>query len=122
MTIVAIAIAALWIAAWLMALARAAGRAPVSRNIVVGTAAVALLLIAGGMLLDERLAAKRLSVVGETTMLRALPALAGDAVLSVHPGEVVRTLARRGEWVLVELDRGREGWIEAPMLVSIARN
>ena len=122
MTIVALAIAALWTAAWLMALARASGRASISRNAVVGTAAAALLLIAAGMLLDERLAAKRLAVVGETTMLRALPALAGDAVLNVHPGEVVRTVSRRGEWVLVELDRGREGWIEAPMLVSIARN
>ena len=122
MTMVAIAIAALWLAAWLMALVRAAGRTTVSRNAIIGTASIALLLIAGGMLLDERLAAKRLSVVGETTMLRAVPALGGDAVLNVHPGEVVRTLSRRGEWVLVELDRGREGWIEAPMLVSIARN
>ena len=122
MTMVAIAIAALWLGAWLLALARAAGRTGVSTKAVLVPAAAALLLIAGGVLLDERLAAQRLSVVGETTTLRAAPALGGDVVLGVRPGEVVRTLSRRGEWVLVELDRGREGWIEAPMLISIARN
>ena len=122
MTMVAIAIAVLWLGAWLMALGRAAGRTSIPTNGVIATAAVALLLVAGGVLLDERLAARRLAVVGETTMLRAAPALGGDAVVGVRPGEVVRTLSRRGEWALVELDRGREGWIEAPMLISIARN
>ena len=122
MTMMAVAIAVLWLGAWLLALVRAAGQPRVGRNAVGAMALAALLLIAGGVLLDERLAARRLSVVGETTMLRSLPALGGDAVLNVRPGEVVRTLSRRGEWVLVQLDRGREGWIEAPMLISIARN
>ena len=121
-TLVAIVIAAAWVGAWLLALVRAAGRTSIPRRLVTGLAASALLLIAGGILLDERLAAKHLSVVAEATMLRALPALAGEAVQSVHPGELVRTVARRGEWALVQLDGGREGWIEAPMLVSIARN
>ncbi len=122
MMLVAIAIAVLWVGAWMLALVRAAGRSSIPRNLIALAATSAILLIAGGILLDERLAAKNLSVVGETTMLRALPALAGDAVLNVHPGEVVRTLSRRGEWTLVQLDGGREGWIEAPILISIARN
>ena len=122
MTMMAVAIAVLWLAAWLMALIRAAGLRRVSRTAVIASAAAALILVAGAVLLDERLAAERLSVVGETTMLRSLPALGGDAVLNVRQGEIVRTLSRRGEWVLVELDRGREGWIESPMLISIARN
>jgi tetratricopeptide (TPR) repeat protein len=122
MMLIAILIAVLWVGAWLLALVRAAGRTAIPRNLIAFAAMSAILLIAGGILLDERLAAKNLSVVGETTMLRALPALAGDAVLNVHPGEIVRTLSRRGEWILVQLDGGREGWIEAPILISIARN
>ena len=122
MKAVSIGIAALWVGAWLLALLRASGRTAVSRHLVMGSATAALLLVAVGILLDERLAARHLSVVGEGTLLRALPALAGDAVQSVRSGEVVRTLSRRGEWTLVELEGGREGWIEAPMLISIARN
>lgn len=122
MQALAVAVAVLWIGAWLLALVRSAGRTSIRRNTIAVTALGAVLLVAVGILLDERLAARGLSVVGEVTTLRALPALAGDAVLTVHAGSIVRALSRRGEWELVQLENGREGWIEAPMLVSIARN
>jgi hypothetical protein len=85
-------------------------------------AAGALLLAAGAIVLDDRLAARDVAVVRGTTMLRALPALGADAVLTLHPGEMARRLGRRGEWALVQLQSGREGWVEAPMLIPIARN
>ena len=57
-----------------------------------------------------------------TTLLRALPALGADGVLTLHPGEMARRVSRRGEWALVQLQSGREGWVEAPMLIPLARN
>lgn len=116
-----IAIAVLWVGAWLVALARSAG-AGIGRGFVTGMAAAALLLAAGAITLDERLASRDIAVVRGTTMLRALPALGANAVLTLHPGEMTRRLSRRGEWALVQLQSGREGWIEAPMLIPIARN
>jgi hypothetical protein len=116
-----ISIAALWGCAWLLALARAAG-AGMGRSgpWVMGSAA--LLFAAGAVLLDERLASRDIAVVRESTMLRSLPALGSDAVLAVHPGDMARSVSRRGEWALVQLPTGREGWIESPMLIPIARD
>ena len=116
-----IAVAALWAGAWLLALARAAG-AGVGRGGAWAMGTAALLVAAGAVLLDERLASRDIAVVRESTMLRSLPALGSDAVLAVHPGDMARSLSRRGEWALVQLQSGREGWIEAPMLIPIARN
>jgi hypothetical protein len=119
--ILVIGVAGLWVGAWLLALARAAG-AGVGRGLPSGLAAAAVVLAAGAILLDERLASRDVAVVRETTTLRALPALGSDAVLTLHPGEMARHLSRRGEWSLVQLQSGREGWIEGPMLIPIARN
>ena len=119
---VVVLIAALWVGAWLLALLRAAGWRVVSRGgaIAAGLGAMSLAVVA--MVLDEHIAGRRLAVVGETTMLRALPALGAEPLRTVRPGDVVRGLGRRGEWSLVELETGQEGWIEAPVLVPIARD
>ena len=121
LSFVLIGVAVLWIAAWLLALARSAG-ARVGRSPALALVAASLLLAAGAIVLEERLAARDIAVVRGTTMLRALPALGSDAVLTLHSGDMARALARRGEWALVQLQSGREGWIEAPMLIPIARN
>jgi Flp pilus assembly protein TadD len=120
-SVLVIAIAVLWVGAWLLALARAAG-VGIGRGAATAMASAALLLASGAIVLDERLASRDIAVVRETTMLRALPALGADGVLSLHPGEMARRLSRRGEWALVRLQSGREGWVEAPMLIPIARN
>jgi hypothetical protein len=117
----AIAVGVLWVGAWLLALARAAG-AGVARAYAMGLAMGACIAAAGAIVLDERLAARDLGVIGGSTTLRTLPALGAEGVLMLHPGEVTKRLARRGEWVLVALQNGREGWVEAPMLIPIARN
>jgi hypothetical protein len=116
-----IGVALLWVVAWLLALARAAG-ARIRRGspLIAGTAA--LIVAAAAIVLDERLAARDIAVVREATMLRALPALGSDGVLTLHSGEMARSLSRRGEWALVQLQSGREGWVEAPMLIPIARD
>ena len=118
---VLIAMAVLWVGAWLIALLRSAG-ARIGRGLATGMVAGALLLAAGAIVLDERLAARDLAVVRGATMLRALPALGSDGVLTLHPGEIARRISRRGEWALVQLQNGREGWVEMPMLISLARN
>ena len=116
-----ISVAALWVCAWLLALARAAG-APLGRAGAWAMGAGALLVAAAAVLLDERLASRDIGVVRESTMLHSLPALGSEAVLAVHPGDMARGISRRGEWALVQLPSGREGWIESPMLISIARD
>ena len=121
MSAVLIAMAVLWVGAWIIALFRSAG-ARIGRGLATGMVAGALLLAAGAIVLDERLAARDLAVVRAATTLRALPALGSDAVLTLHPGEIARRVTRRGEWALVQLQSGREGWVEMPMLVSLARN
>ena len=118
---VLIAMAVLWVGAWLIALVRSAG-ARIGRGVAMGMAAGALLLAAGAIVLDERLAARDLAVIRGATTLRALPALGSGAVLTLHPGEIARRVSRRGEWALVQLQSGREGWVEMPMLIPLARN
>jgi hypothetical protein len=119
---VAIAVAAIWVGAWLLALLRAAGRRGVSRRLVASLASLAMLLGAGAILLDERLAARKLVVVGETTPLRSLPALGADPVVTLHPGQIARSVHQQGEWTLVALDGEQEGWVTASTLVSLARD
>jgi hypothetical protein len=115
-------IAALWILACSVALWRAVGRRPVGVRATIVPAMSALVLAGCAILLDERLAARSLVVVGEPTPLRDLPALAGRSVATLHAGDVARTIHRRGEWTLVRTERGREGWVEAPVLISLARD
>ncbi len=121
MSAVLIAMAALWIGAWLIALFRSAG-ARRGRGLATGMVAGALLLAAGAIVLDERLAARDLAVVRGATTLRALPALGSEGVLTLRSGEIARHVGRRGEWAFVELQSGREGWVEMPMLISLARD
>jgi hypothetical protein len=113
---------ALWMGACAIACVHAMRRRRVMSPSVLLPSLAAALLLGGGELLDERLAARSLVVVGEAAHLRALPALSGTAIATVHPGDVARTIARRGEWALVRDEHGREGWIEGPLLISLARD
>ena len=117
-----IVIAGLWIGSCLLAFLRAIGRRRIGGGAIVIPALAAACLAAGAVLLDERLAARSLVVVGEATPLRSLPALSGRALVTLHAGDVARTLHRRGEWTLVRAERGQEGWVEAPLLISLARD
>jgi hypothetical protein len=115
-------IAGLWLSACALALLRALGRKSIGALSIVVPALLALGLGAGAVLLDERLAARTIVVVAGETPMRSLPALAGRPVATLRSGDVARTVHRRGEWTLVRVDGGREGWVEAPLLISIARN
>jgi hypothetical protein len=119
---VVVMIALLWVGAWTLALLRAAGWRVVGPVAILGAGISALLLGGVAIVLDERIAGRTLAVVSETTMLRALPALGADPLRTVRSGDLTRGLSRRGEWSLVELETGQEGWIEAPLLIPIARD
>jgi hypothetical protein len=42
--------------------------------------------------------------------------------VTLHPGQVARTVHHQGEWTLVALDGEQEGWVAASTLVSLARD
>ena len=117
-----ILLGALWVGACVLALLRTVSRRRIPASAIVAPAIAAAALAAGAILLDERLAARTLVVVAQATPLRALPALAGEPLVTLHAGAVARTVHQRGEWALVRVDDGREGWVEAPILISLARD
>jgi uncharacterized protein YgiM (DUF1202 family) len=45
--------------------------------------------------------------------------LGGDLGPTAIIGEVVRVTGRQGAWSRVQLDDGREGWVETARLVSL---
>jgi hypothetical protein len=117
--------AVMWCVAWLLAaissFARSIPRRVDVRRWAYATGAGGVLLLLAGLDLDQRLAARNLSVVRSTSRLSSDPALAGDAKGTAVIGEVARTLRRQGVWTFVALDGGREGWIESARLVSLER-
>ena len=82
---------------------------------------VGLLLLLGGLDLDQRLAARSLTVLRSTTRLSSDPALGGETKGTAVIGEVARAIRRQGPWTLVSLDEQREGWVESSNLASLER-
>ena len=119
------AAAAFWCAAWIvgamLAMRRSLPHRVGSRRLAYAAGIAGLLLLLAGLDLDQRLAARNLSIVRSTSRLSSDPALAGEAKGTAVIGEVARTLRREGVWTFVTLDDGREGWIESARLVSLER-
>ena len=109
----------LWCAAWLV-LALAAREGPIGGRWLLLTPS--LLLIALAALAESRLRADDLLVIASAAPLRALPALGADAGSVPLVGEVVTILERRGVWVRISLDAGREGWYPAERTYPLARD
>ena len=82
----------------------------------------ALVLASLAMFLDLTAAARDLTVVMQPTPLRALPALGADPGAVPLAGEVAKIVERRGVWLRVSLDGGREGWIPAERTRALARD
>src|SRR4029077_2381764 len=82
---------------------------------------VGLLLLLGGLDLDQRLAARSLTGHRSTTRLSSDPALGGETKGTAIIGEVARSIRRQGPWTLVSLDEQREGWVESSTLASLER-
>jgi tetratricopeptide (TPR) repeat protein len=111
---------ALWLAGWAWALwnQRAGGRFRSALLLLVP----AVVLAGLALFLESTLRAKDLTVVMLPTPLRALPALGAELGAVPLAGEVAKVLERRGVWIRIELDGGREGWIPAERARSLARD
>lgn len=116
---------AAWCVAWLLAAIitfrrSLRGRVGVRRWAYAG-GIVGVLLVLGGLDLDQHLAARDLGVLRTTTRLSSDPALGGDTKGTAVIGEVARAVRRQGAWTYVTLDEQREGWVESSNLVSLKR-
>jgi hypothetical protein len=114
-----------WCIAWVLAAALAFRRVSVwrvgLRRWAYGAGIVGVVLLLGGLDLDQRLAARDLGVLRSTAKLSSDPALGGEAKGTAVVGEVARALRREGAWTFVTLDEQREGWIESSKLISLER-
>lgn len=108
----------LWMAGWGVAAYRArhGGRAspPVTAAIIV--AALALI---GTFGVEEQLSGKRVAVVRMDASMFAEPLLGAERGASALVGEVIRVKSVRGAWSLVQLDDGREGWMDSSLLIPL---
>ena len=82
---------------------------------------IGILLLLGGLDLDQRLAARNLAVMRTTSRLSSDPALGGETKGTAIVGEVARAVRRQGPWTFVTLDEQREGWVESANLASLER-
>jgi hypothetical protein len=117
--------ASAWLTGWVFAALSAVRRnqkfrAGVRRAAYAG-GVVGFLLLLGGLDLDQRLAARNLTVLRSTSRLSSDPALGGETKGTAIVGEVARALRRQGPWTLVTLDEQREGWVESANLASLER-
>jgi len=110
-----------WIAAWLFAAVGIWRRRADWRYAAYGLGIVALGSGIIGVQIREARNARRLGVVVETTRLRALPVLGGEAGSPVLTGEIARTVREQGVWSLIRTGDDREGWVETDRLEPIAR-
>lgn len=110
----------LWFAGWWWAFAQA--RAKRGTRWPLLALLPALLCIGAGAWLDDILAARDLVVLANPAPLRALPALGADPGAMPITGEIARVTERRGVWLRLQLDGGREGWYPAERVLSLARN
>ena len=108
-----------WCVGWIWAFvtARGGGRSRFATMLILPG------LVLGGLAwqLDRTLEAKDLTVVVDPSPLRTLPALGADPGAVPLAGEVARILERRGVWLRIELDGGREGWYPAERTRALAR-
>ncbi|HET9426314.1 MAG TPA: BatD family protein [Gemmatimonadaceae bacterium] len=108
----------LWVAGWGIA----AWRVRRGARVLPGLTAA---IIAGGIALvatfglEEQLTGKRVGVVRMTAQLRVEPVLGAARGANALVGEVVRIRGVRGAWSLVMLDDGREGWMDASLLIPV---
>lgn len=109
----------LWWAAWLV-LAVAGRRGALGGRWLL--LAPSLALIGLSAFVESRLRADDLLVIATAAPLRALPALGAEAGSVPLVGEVVTILERRGVWVRISLDAGREGWYPAERTYPLARD
>jgi len=119
-TVVAMVALLFWLSGWLWAfvMTRRGERARLAALLLVPGMAFAAL--AG--YLDHTVNARDLAIVMQPSPLRALPALGAEPGAVPLAGEVARIVERRGVWLRVELDGGREGWIPAERTRSLARD
>ncbi len=110
---------ALWWAAWIL-LARRARRGPVGPRWL--WLAPSMLLVAVAGVAESRLRADDLLVIATQTSLRALPALGAEPGAVPLLGEVVTIRERRGVWVRITLDAGREGWYPVERTYPLRRD
>jgi hypothetical protein len=114
-----------WCVAWLLGAVVAFRRSMPGRTAVRRSAyaagIVGVLLLLGGLDLDQRLASRDLVVVRSTTRLSSDPALGGGTKGTALVGEVARAVRRQGAWTFVSLDDQREGWVESSSLASLER-
>jgi tetratricopeptide (TPR) repeat protein len=114
-----------WLTAWLIAAVlafRKSLRWRVGvRRWAYAAGIVAVLLLLGGLDLDQLLAARNYIVLRSTTRLSSDPALGGETKGTAVIGEVARAVRRQGPWTLVTLDDEREGWVESSTLASLER-
>ena len=114
-----------WCIAWLLSAIVMFRRAMPTRVALRRWAYVAGILgvvqLLGGLDVDQRLAARDLTVVRTTTRLSSDPALVGEAKGTAVVGEVARAVRRQGAWTFVSLDDQREGWVESTNLASLER-
>lgn len=110
---------ALWWAAWGL-LALRARRAPVGARWLLLLPSLGL--VAAAAALEWRLRADDLVVIATAAPLRALPALGAEPGAVPLVGEVVTVRERRGVWVRIALEAGREGWYPAERTYALARD
>ena len=114
-----------WVTAWLLA-AVLAFRKSLKRRVGVrrwayAAGIVGVLLLLGGLDVDQHLAARNYTVLRSTTRLSSDPALGGETKGTAVIGEVARAVRREGPWTLISLDDEREGWVESSTLASLER-
>ncbi|HEX5579927.1 MAG TPA: SH3 domain-containing protein [Gemmatimonadaceae bacterium] len=116
-----VAWAAAWAGAawWLVARRAPRGGVPIVSGAGV---AVALLVWAAVVLLDERLAARDLAVVATSGPARSTAALTAPAAGALEAGQVVRVRDRRGVWTRVSDGAGATGWVEDARLRELRRD
>ena len=112
---------AAWLTAWGFAARRSQRRRRNAMAPAVAAGVAALLCGGGAVLLDERLAARDLAIVLESTPLRNTPALAAAPTGVARVGAVARVDARAGAWSRVETPDGA-GWIASPQLRALRRD
>lgn len=81
------------------------------RQGVVAASALVLAIGLGGLWLGSTRSAETLIVL-ESATLRAGPALGGEPLEELSPGDGLMPVATYGEWLRVRTLNGREGWIE----------
>ena len=121
-TPLALLAATLWAGAWALAALWLGQRAPGAGPLALGIGVAALGLGAGAWAIDSRLAARDLAILGRATWARELPLPGVERTAVLRGGEVARIIERRGQWVRVRFDTGRDAWVEWSALLPLARD